>query len=41
MFDNVGGKIKTLAEVLGCIDLIAGFIIAFAFWAGRRASGRG
>lgn len=37
MFDNVGGKIKTLAEVLGCIDLIAGFIIAFAFWAGEKS----
>lgn len=36
MFDNVGGKIKALAAVLGWIDFIAGFIIAFAFWAGEK-----
>ena len=35
MFDNVGGKIKTLAAVLGWIDLIAGFIVALAFWTGE------
>lgn len=35
MFDNVGGKIKTLAAVLGWIDLIAGLIIASACWAGE------
>lgn len=34
MFDNVGGKIKALAAVLGWIDFIAGFIIAFAVLGG-------
>lgn len=41
MFDNVGGKIKALAAVLGWIDFIAGFIIASRSGRGRKGSGRG
>ena len=32
MYNNVGGKIKTLAAIGGWLAIIAGIILAFVFW---------
>ncbi|MBP3941529.1 MAG: hypothetical protein J6D00_08595 [Christensenellaceae bacterium] len=37
MYENIGKKIKGLAQVFGWLWLIAGIIWAFIFWAGKQA----
>ena len=32
MFDNIGGKIKTLAEVVCALGIIASVLAAFVVW---------
>ena len=35
MFDNIGGKIKKLAEILCWVGIIASLVLAIVLWAGN------